>query len=161
MPATGGLLGWGETRGRSALPSHPVSRRRRRGLCRRHRRQRGERAYSSSTLSRWVWVIGHYDADRVPAESCSGSLVPSNLSGDPTALNRRGRSRTPRAALRVEDIVALVSTLPGRLLLAGRWGPRMDLTANDDTVDDYGSKLPLRILPLSLYGGEWGLRQGP
>ena len=69
----------------------------------------GEKAYSPSTLNRWVSVIGHYHRTANLRNPCTETLVTATLSGIRRTYATNGdRPRNPRSPLLVEDIVTIV-----------------------------------------------------
>ncbi|WP_420855140.1 tyrosine-type recombinase/integrase [Rhodococcus koreensis] len=71
----------------------------------------GEKAYSPSTLNRWVSVIGHYHRTANLRNPCTEALVVSTLSGIRRTYATNGdRPRSPRAPLLVDDVVTIVGS---------------------------------------------------
>ncbi|MCQ4121014.1 integrase [Rhodococcus tibetensis] len=102
---------WCETRGHSALPAHPVTVAAYLVDAADTVDGEGERAYSPSTLSRWVSVIGHYHRTASLPNPAGETLVSSTLSGIRRNYAAAGdRPRTPRAPLLTSDIVTIVGS---------------------------------------------------
>nr|WP_241032077.1 site-specific integrase [Rhodococcus pseudokoreensis] len=103
--------GWCERSGHAALPAHPVTVAAYLVDAAETLTDVGERAYSPSTLNRWISVIGHYHRAANLPNPCTEALVTSTLSGIRRTYATTGdRPRTPRAPLLVEDIVTIVGS---------------------------------------------------
>ena len=102
---------WCHTRGHAALPAHPATVAAYLVDAAETLTDVGEKAYSPSTLNRWVSVIGHYHRTANLRNPCTEALVASTLSGIRRTFASNGdRPRNPRAPLLVDDIVTIVGS---------------------------------------------------
>ncbi|WKN61431.1 site-specific integrase [Rhodococcus opacus] len=100
---------WCHTHGHPALPAHPATVAAYPVDAADTLADAGEKAYSPSTLNRWVSVIGHYHRTTNLRNPCTEALVTSTLSGIRRTYATNGdRPRNPRAPLLTSDIVTIV-----------------------------------------------------
>lgn len=100
---------WCHAHGHPALPAHPATVAAYLVDAADTLTEVGEKAYSPSTLNRWVSVIGHYHRTANLRNPCTEALVASTLSGIRRTYAANGdRARSPRAPLLVEDVVTIV-----------------------------------------------------
>lgn len=141
---------WCHTHGHSALPAHPATVAAYLVDAADTLTGAGEKAYSSSTLNRWVSVIGHYHRTANLRNPCTETLVTATLSGIRRTYATNGdRPRNPRSPLLVEDIVTIVRSArhavtgwatevherrDSALLLMGFAGPSGAATSSPCTV---------------------------
>ncbi|KHJ73646.1 tyrosine-type recombinase/integrase [Rhodococcus sp. Chr-9] len=103
---------WCAREGHAALPAHPLTVAAYLHEAAATVTEAGERAYSPSTLARWVAGIGYHHRRAGHPAPGADELVTATLSGIRRDYAAAGeRPRTPRAPLLTADIVTIVETM--------------------------------------------------